>query len=428
MIDISNLTFIYADAEHPALRRVNLHIDDGEFALLTGPTGSGKTTLLMSIAGLAPSFTGGIASGSILIDGRKSIGIAAQRLAETVAFVNQQPESSFVAEYVDEEIAFGLEQFGVEPAEIQHKISEITALLEIETLLTRQVAELSGGEQQKVAIAAAIAGDKKILLLDEPTSALDSESATAVLRTLKSLNQKHGYTIIVSEHRIDQLRGVVDSVATVHLDGTVSKALAGTREFEIATATEIEWVAPRTGAEPEIVAIVGANGSGKTTLLWRLQSEFNAVLVPQRASDLLFLQSLHAEFAESDKSASKAPGATSAIFESLVGRVDPKIHPRDLSAGQQLALALAVQLVRDENLILLDEPTRGLDQKARRELALQLRRLQAEGKQVIVATHDFNFAGAVADRTLNISENQLSEPLMISGRSFKTANSPGVHK
>lgn len=428
MIDISNLTFFYADTESPALKRVNLQIEDGEFVLLAGPTGSGKTTLLMAIAGLAPNFTGGIASGSILIAGQKSIGVAAQQLAETVAFVNQQPESSFVAEYVDEEIAFGLEQFGVEPVEIQRKINEVAALLEIETLLARQVTELSGGEQQKVAIAAAIAGGKKILLLDEPTSALDAESAAAVVHALKDLNQKHGFTIIVSEHRIDQLKGIVDSVATVNLDGTVSKAMAGTSEFEIATATEIDLVAPRTIAEPEIVAIVGANGSGKTTLLWSLQSEFNAVLVPQRASDLLFLQSLHAEFAESDKSASKAPGATSAIFESLVGRVDPKIHPRDLSAGQQLALALAVQLVRDENLILLDEPTRGLDQKARRELAFQLRRLQAEGKQVVVATHDFNFARAVADRTLNISESQLSEPLMISGRPFKIANSPGERK
>lgn len=421
MIKISNLTFFYADTERPALRRVNLHIADGEFVLLVGPTGSGKTTLLMAIAGLAPSFTGGTASGSMLIDGQQFIGVPAQMLAEKVAYVNQQPESSFVAEVVDEEIAFGLEQFGVEPSEIQRKISEVATLLEIEKLLARPVADLSGGEQQKVAIAAAIAGDKKILLLDEPTSALDFESASAVVHALKTLNQKHGYTIIVSEHRIDQLIGMVDSVATVNLDGTVSKALAGTREFQVATSTEIDWVAPRENAAPEIISIVGPNGSGKTTLLWRLQLEFSAVLVPQRASDLLFLQSLHAEFAESDETASTKPGATGAIFESLVGRIDPRMHPRDLSAGQQLALALAVQLVREEKLILLDEPTRGLDQKARRELAIQLRRLQAEGKQVIVATHDRNFAEAVADRTLSISENRLLEPLVIFDRSFTTA-------
>lgn len=426
MIEISNFSLFYDNSEHPALRRVNLRIEDGEFALLTGPTGSGKTSLLMAIAGLAPSFTGGTASGAIRIGGQQFIGASAQNLAEIVAFVNQQPESSFVAEIVDEELAFGLEQFGVEPAEIQRKISEVSTLLEIETLLSRPVATLSGGEQQKVAIAAAIAGGKKILLLDEPTSALDSKSATAVIRALKSLNQKHGYTIVVSEHRIDQLKGIVDCVAMVNLDGTVSKASAGTREFAVATSTEIDWAAPQTNAEPDIIAILGPNGSGKTTLLWNLQVEFNAVLVPQRASDLLFLQSLQAEFAESDESASKNPGATSAIFESLVGRIDPRIHPRDLSAGQQLALALAVQLVRDEKLILLDEPTRGLDQRAMRELAFQLRRLQAEGRQVIVATHDRKFAEAVAERTLQISENKLSEPLVIFGRSFTTTKSAGV--
>lgn len=421
MIAISNLTFFYADAEKPAIRRANLQIEDGEFVLLTGPTGSGKTSLLMAIAGLAPSFTGGTVSGSILIDGQEFLGVSAQNLADRVAFLNQQPESSFVAESADEEIAFGLELFGVEPAGIRVKIDDVATLLGIENLLSRPNTTLSGGEQQKVAIAAAIVGDKKILLLDEPTSALDSEAADAVISALCDLNQKHGYTVIVSEHRIDQLIKVVDSVATVNLDGTLVKASAGTPEFALATSTEFNWSALRPNSEAEIIALMGANGSGKTTLLWQLQKEFNAVLVPQRATDLLFLQSLKAEFAESDEMASKETGATSAIFESLVGRIDPAIHPRDLSAGQQLALGLAVQLVRDENLILLDEPTRGLDQKAKRALAMQLRLLQSEGKQVIIATHDKNFAEAISDRIVEISAHKLSEPLEIFGQTITGA-------
>ncbi|MEY4981091.1 MAG: hypothetical protein RL174_429 [Actinomycetota bacterium] len=421
MIAISNLTFFYADAEKPAIRRANLQIEDGEFVLLTGPTGSGKTSLLMAIAGLAPSFTGGTVSGSILIDGQEFLGVSAQNLADRVAFLNQQPESSFVAESADEEIAFGLELFGVEPADIRVKIDDVATLLGIENLLSRPNTTLSGGEQQKVAIAAAIVGDKKILLLDEPTSALDSEAADAVISALCDLNQKHGYTVIVSEHRIDQLIKVVDSVATVNLDGTLVKASAGTPEFALATSTKFNWPALRPNSEAEIIALMGANGSGKTTLLWQLQKEFNAVLVPQRATDLLFLQSLKAEFAESDEMASKETGATSAIFESLVGRIDPAIHPRDLSAGQQLALGLAVQLVRDENLILLDEPTRGLDQKAKRALAMQLRLLQSEGKQVIIATHDKNFAEAISDRIVKISAHKLSEPLEIFGQTITGA-------
>ena len=428
MIRISNFSLFYNDAERPALKRVELQVSDKEFLLLTGPTGSGKTSLLMALAGLAPSFTGGTATGSIVIDGQQCIGESAQNLSEKVAFVNQQPESSFVAETVYEEIAFGLEQFGTDPSEIQLKIQTVAAMIKIEKLLERPTIELSGGEQQLVAIAAAIACDNKILLLDEPTSALDSDAATTVLGALIDLNKNHGYTIIVSEHRLDQIKKVVDSVATVNLDGTVSKAAAGTANFALATSTDVDWAERESNAKTEIVSIVGPNGSGKSTLLWQIQRQLDAVLVPQRASDLLFLQSLQAEFAEADDLAAKPHGSTGKIFERLVGRVDPKIHPRDLSAGQQLALALAVQLVRDEKLILLDEPTRGLDQKAKRELSIQLRKLQSAAKQVVIATHDAKFAEAISDRTVQIKELQLSEPLMIFGTAFTNINSTGARQ
>jgi energy-coupling factor transport system ATP-binding protein len=130
-------------------------------------------------------------------------------------------------------------------------------------------------------------------------------------------------------------------------------------------------------------------------------------LVPQKAADLLFLNSLADELSESDTFAQLTDSGTSKIFESLTGRLDPKIHPRDLSAGQQLALVLALQLVKGAGILLLDEPTRGLDYAAKRSLAKQIRALRKEGKCVLVASHDVEFVALVADRVLEIEKGKL---------------------
>ena len=127
-------------------------------------------------------------------------------------------------------------------------------------------------------------------------------------------------------------------------------------------------------------------------------------MVPQKASDLLFLSSLGSELAESDASSESEPGTTSKIFEKLAGRINPAIHPRDLSTGQQIALVLASQLVKGASLILLDEPTRGLDYIAKRELAETIGKLKSQGKAVIMASHDIEFVAEIGDQVL-ILEN-----------------------
>jgi energy-coupling factor transport system ATP-binding protein len=181
----------------------------------------------------------------------------------------------------------------------------------------------------------------------------------------------------------------------------------------------------------EVIALMGKNGSGKSSALWAIQgggrrtsgsvqTQFGdpkslsgderlcvLTLVPQKAADLLFLNSLADELAESDKFAHITDSGTSKIFESLTGRLDPKIHPRDLSAGQQLALVLALQLVKGAGILLLDEPTRGLDYAAKRSLAKQIRSLRKEGKSVLVASHDVEFVALVADRVLQLENGNL---------------------
>ena len=165
-------------------------------------------------------------------------------------------------------------------------------------------------------------------------------------------------------------------------------------------------------------AIVGPNGAGKSTILWALQGSLKPTagrlepagqiaLVPQQASDLLYLPTVSAEFEASDKTAPAGRGATASLFASLAGRVDPQLHPRDLSIGQQLALALAIQMAQGAKTLLLDEPTRGLDYLAKSNLAETLRTLSRQGHCVVVATHDLDFAAEFADRVITVNRGRL---------------------
>lgn len=184
-------------------------------------------------------------------------------------------------------------------------------------------------------------------------------------------------------------------------------------------------------------ALMGPNGSGKTSLLWALQGSLkhtglvqvmvheagtfaapaslpaqdrisHIAMVPQTAADLLVLTSVSAELEESDRFAGAAAGTTAKSFASLAGRIDPNRHPHDLSAGQQIALVLAIQLAKGASNILLDEPTRGLDYQAKRNLAAQLQSLAASGKAVLVASHDVEFVALVADTVTLISDGRLT--------------------
>lgn len=181
----------------------------------------------------------------------------------------------------------------------------------------------------------------------------------------------------------------------------------------------------------QVLALMGENGSGKTSLLWAMQGSVErsagsvetpwgdtramtaeerlcaAVLVPQKASDLLFLPTVAAELQDSDRFAKAAETTTATLFQSFAGRVDPSIHPRDLSAGQQLALVLAIQLAKGAGILLLDEPTRGLDYAAKRALAAIIAGLRGQGKAVIVATHDIEFAALIATDVVVLNQGRV---------------------
>ena len=234
MITFSNVSLIYPNSERTIIENASFSVNEGEFVLLMGHTGAGKSSVLRLINGLVPHHTGGILSGEISVAGRSTRLMKPGELADVVGIVGQNPMNGFVSDLVEDEIAFGLETLGVPSDVMRKRVEEVLDLLALVQLRRRQISELSGGEQQRVAIAAALVTNPKVLLLDEPTSALDPIAAEEVLSILHRLVHDLGLTVIVAEHRLERVIQFVDRIILVHGDGTL----------ELGSTTEILQTSP----------------------------------------------------------------------------------------------------------------------------------------------------------------------------------------
>jgi energy-coupling factor transporter ATP-binding protein EcfA2 len=218
MISFSNLFFTYPGADQPALRGVNLQIPDGKLCLVMGPSGSGKSTLLRCINGLVPHFSGGTLRGNIRVDGHDPVRLSPREMSRMVGFVFQDPEMQFVVDRVEDEIAFSLENAAMPREEMSARVEEALDLLDLLPLRRRRPDTLSGGEMQRVAIAAALALKPHILVLDEPTSQLDPHSAEEVLSALVNLNQKLNLTVVLAEHRLERVLPYAGQIIYLSVD------------------------------------------------------------------------------------------------------------------------------------------------------------------------------------------------------------------
>lgn len=211
-ISVEGLSFTYLGSDYPALVNVNMSIKEGQFILITGPSGCGKTTLLRTFNGLIPNFYPGELKGDVKVYGLSIREHRTFELARYVGMVFQDPENQLLTLSVERDVAFGLENLGLKKDEIRERVDWALSVVGIERLREKAPYELSGGEQQKVAIAAALAMQPKILVLDEPLSNLDPLSAKNIVDLLEQLRQKLKLTIIVSEHRLDLLSKYADLI------------------------------------------------------------------------------------------------------------------------------------------------------------------------------------------------------------------------
>lgn len=231
MIDFEHVTFQYEKSERPALKDLTLHINKGEFVGMIGTSGAGKTTFAHCLNGIVPHFYKGDFYGAVKVAGMDTIENPPEKLCLTVGAVFQDIDSQMVASVVEDEILFGMENFGVAHEEIGGRLDEVLSLLHITELRKRQISTLSGGQKQKVAIASILALRPDVIVLDEPTGELDPESSLDIFRILKKLNQEQNMTVIVIEQKIMLLCEFVDRLlvleeGVLRLDGTPREIVA----------------------------------------------------------------------------------------------------------------------------------------------------------------------------------------------------------
>ncbi len=444
MIEIESLTYRYPERKKAALNRLNLSVSEGDFLIIRGLSGSGKTTLLRSVNGIVPHFYGGHISGSVSVDGL-STRYDTQQIRKTVGLLFQDPENQIVMSSVKQEMAFAMENLNFERSEILNRIEYWADALGISHLLERRTTEISGGEKQRVLLASILAPGPKYLLLDEPASQLDNTTADRLMRLLKNLNRE-GVTLMLSTHgrgkgnrqfcmeggaeadcaRLDSIFKRKEPIPSYAVDNRLLLQISGFgASYDNPAGNRVrikERVINNANLDlraGEVIGLTGMNGSGKSTLLKgimglpRVKTEgivrvntgkgmaiINELSPASRARYIaylgqypgayLFHDTLEEEILFSLRNAneSDANRRIEEILERLFLTKYEHSNPRDLSTGEKERAALASVLVSGQRIILLDEPTRGMDPAKRLALVNYLSGELRAGKGVIVASHD----------------------------------------
>ncbi len=254
LLQIKNFSFSYPRSAQPALQGINISVEKGEFIGITGPTGAGKSTLTYCLNGIIPHFQGGSCQGRISLGGASIFDRSPAQISRLVGSVFQDPEAQIISPEVEQELAFGPENLGFPPAEIEQRIGKALELAGIPGLRNRPTVNLSGGEKQRVAIAAALAMLPEILVLDEPTSELDPVGTDEIFQVLNLINKEHGMTIIMVEQKTEQLAAYADRILVFN-EGRI--ALEGEPRQVFARRRELEQIGVRI---PQLARLAGLLG------------------------------------------------------------------------------------------------------------------------------------------------------------------------
>ena len=477
MIEIRDFSFTYRESKEPTVRDVNLTIPDGTFVGITGAAGSGKSTLTYALNGIIPHCYPGEFFGSVLIDGLDTVETSLTDISRLVGSVCQDIDSQMVSSVVDDELLYGLENFGIPHDEIPGRVDEALEAMGILDLKDCAIDSLSGGQKQKVAIAAIVALRPRILVLDEPTAELDPASSVAVFDLLRRYAQSHGTTVIVVEQKIALLSDFADMLVIVddgrlRFVGSPSEVLAHSDEL-----LEIGVACPRstslanrlrsaglyyggrgagmiefrdvhasydgeravlkgvdfTIGDGEFVSFVGTNGAGKSTTM-RLM---NGLLKPTRGDVLIdgvstrdlktsqLARSVGFLFQNPDRQICnntvreellfgfKALGEKGPEVEARVDAIiaelgfDPEADPFLLNRGTRQLLALASIVVVEPSVVVLDEPTTGLDYRECSKVMDIVSRLHEQGTTVVMVCHDMEVVGDYARRVIVMNDGRV---------------------
>ena len=500
--EIKDLSFSYPASKKETLSGVNLTVGKGEYIAICGKSGSGKTTLLRHLKSVLTPF--GQRSGEILFNGETLEQVDAAAQAGKIGFVMQNPDDQIVTDKVWHELAFGLESLGTDQKTMRLGVAEMASYFGIQSWFHKDVATLSGGQKQLLNLASIMAMQPEVLILDEPTSQLDPIAASDFLNTVRKINLELGTTILITEHRLEDIYHAADRVvvmetgkivacdtpravgAQLHIQNsqmfaalpTPVRVFYGTgaegdcpltvregrswltKTFEerkpAITEPELEPV-PETVKNPalkvkeawfryerdsadvlqgmefsvpagKLFAIVGGNGAGKSTALKAICGNCKiyrgsieifgknlkkyksgelfrdcVAMLPQDPKSLFVKQTVREELAE--MSTDEAKIREIAELCQILGLMDS--HPYDLSGGEQQRTALAKVLLTNPKLLLLDEPTKGLDGFFKVQFAEILCKLKEQGITIVMVSHDVEFCAEYADQVSMFFDGQI---------------------
>jgi energy-coupling factor transporter ATP-binding protein EcfA2 len=451
LAQLSGVRYRPPGGERDALAGIDLELRAGELVLLAGPSGSGKTTLLRTLCGLVPHFHGGRFGGSCRVAGLDTRHARPAEICAKAGIVFQDPEAGTIMLAVEREVAFPLECAGWPPAEMAARVLEALDEAGASHLRSRATAELSGGELQRVALAAALAARPPLLLLDEPMSQLDPAAAASLATRLRALADA-GACVVVTEHRVERIVAHADRLVRMErgrivADGPSSERTPDAQPTPTALACGAALAELRsidagypgrpvlTGAgialaAGSVTALAGENGSGKSTLARVLaglhvpsggaveldgedvtglpierrfprvafvSQDPGRVLLRERVDDEVEFGPRQLGWPADERRRAVAHALASVGLEELAAR-----HPRDLSGGERERVAVAAALVSRPRVLVLDEPTRGMDDETSARLVALLRAHAADGNAALVVTHDIGLARRAADRQLTL--------------------------
>ena len=524
---IKNLNFTYPQTDKKALEDINIIIDSGDFVTICGKSGSGKSTLIRHLKTLLTPH--GKREGEIFFWGELLDEVDHPTQVSKIGYVLQSPDNQIVTDKVWHELAFGLESLGYDSSTIRLRVAEMASFFGIQTWFHKNVSELSGGQKQILNLAAIMAMQPSVLILDEPTSQLDPIAASEFLETIKKINRELGTTIVITEHRLEEVipmsdRLVVMDEGRIIADdapkevgvklsklkhpmfssmtsamqiyagveecgysscpvtvnegrkwvdaymgtGAINKNIAtikNTNKKDIVIKLNEVWFKydknlPNTikdlsleVKEGELYCIVGGNGTGKTTTLSIISGmrnpyrgkvfingkdiskisnkdkfENNLGVLPQNPQSLFVKKTVELDLYEmlSDTKLSKEEKTEKVKKIAEITELDDllSMHPYDLSGGEQQRAALAKVLLLEPKILLLDEPTKGLDNFFKEKLAAILKSLTSQGVTIVMVSHDIEFCAKYGDTCAMvfdgsiISSNTTKE--FFSGNSFYT--------
>ncbi len=460
MIRYDNVSFEYSKGQE-SLKEINLTINDGDVVLVCGPSGCGKSTLVRCVNGLIPHFYEGKLTGNVMVNEIDVSKTTLRKISRYVGTVFQNPRSQFFNVDTTSELAFGCENFGLEPETIEQRINEVVNRHDLGSLMDRSIFKLSGGEKQKIACASIAVEPLEVIILDEPSANLDYKGICELQKMIKVWKEEHK-TIIIAEHRISYLfpyinRALlmdsgriikelsVDDISSLSEDALHAKGLRAQQPQDpLEVSFEGKDVSSESdkyiltdmrysyrGEKPifdiprmeipsgEIVAIVGTNGAGKSTFLrclcgmerrckaklkvgkeiWNNKMRRrNIYMVMQDVNHQLFTDSVLEEVMISQETPNKDEALK--ILETLDLSEYADNHPLALSGGQKQRVAVASAVASGRNIILFDEPTSGLDYHHMLQVSELLTKLQQKGKTVLIVTHDIELIKKACTRVV----------------------------